>query len=51
MLHGDSLISMNRYNDTQVKESPAAVTVKGGVVYADVQKLSFYEFVIPKKKR
>ena len=50
MLHGDSLISMNRYNDTQVKESPASVTVRNGVVYADVLKLSFYEFVIPKKR-
>ena len=50
ILHGDSLVSMNRYNDTQVKESPASVTVRNGIVYADVLKLSFYEFVIPKKR-
>ena len=49
VLNGDSLIAMNRLNDTEVKESACTVTVKGGVVYADVKKLSFYEFVISAK--
>ncbi len=49
-LCGDSLISMNTLNDTQVKERPAAVNVKDGVLYAKVRKLSFSEFVIKKTK-
>ena len=46
MLHGDSLISMNRLNDMQVKESSCIVTVKNGTVCTKIQRLSFYEFVI-----
>ena len=48
MLHGDSLVSMNRSGDTQVKESPASVTVENKTAKMKIDKLSFYEFVIPK---
>lgn len=47
ILHGDSLTSMNTLNDTQVKESPCSITLENGVLYADIKKLSFYEFIIP----
>lgn len=50
ILHGDSLISMNRSGDAQVTESKAFVTVKDGILYAKIQKLSFYEFVICKSR-
>ncbi len=40
---------MNRFNDAQIKEGPYAVTVKDGILYADIKKLSFCEIVIPCK--
>lgn len=50
ILHGNSLISMNRSGDAQVTESKAFVTVKDVILYAKIQKLSFYEFVIYKSR-
>ncbi|MBO4869148.1 MAG: hypothetical protein J5585_05505 [Clostridia bacterium] len=50
MLCGDSLLSMNTLNDTQVKETPATIHVRGGRVVMAVKRLSFSEFVIPLKR-
>ena len=47
LLSADSLLSMNTLNDTQVAESPDAVTVQGGVIKTTVKRLSFGEYIIP----
>jgi alpha-N-arabinofuranosidase len=45
ILAGDSLISMNRLNDEQIKEFPASVTVADGRIGMTVRPLSFSEYV------
>ena len=47
LLSADSLLSMNTLRDQQVAESPAAVTVQGGVIKITVKRLSFGEYVVP----
>ena len=47
MLSGDSLTSMNRLNDRQVREDFASVRVCGRKVSMQVPPLSFSEFLIP----
>ena len=49
ILAGDSLVSMNRLNDQQIKESPVSVTVRRGRIDMNVRRLSFSEYVIPHK--
>ncbi len=48
-VEGDSLVSMNRQNDMQIKERKSKITVKSGCVTLDIKKLSFAEYVIPVK--
>lgn len=47
VLSGDSLLSMNRLGDAQVKESPASIAVRGRMIRLDVRKLTYSEYVIP----
>ncbi|MBO4423780.1 MAG: hypothetical protein J5879_10085 [Clostridia bacterium] len=46
-LSGPSLTAMNRFGDTQIKESPVTVTVKDGRAYMKIKRLSYSETVIP----
>ena len=46
-LGADSLLSMNRLGDEQVKEAPAVLTPEGTIIRATVPKLSYAEYKIP----
>lgn len=47
ILKGESLISMNKLNDQQVRENPSEVTVEKKHVKKTVEKLSYAEYIIP----
>ncbi|MBE6557837.1 MAG: hypothetical protein E7661_02345 [Ruminococcaceae bacterium] len=50
-LAAESLLSMNRLGDMQVKETEAALAVSDGQLQAEIPPLSFAELVIPLKKK
>ena len=48
-LSADSLLSMNRLHDEQIRRAPATLAVKGQSISTTVPKLSYAEYVIPLK--
>ena len=46
-LCADSLLSMNRLNDMQIREVPASLNLSGRIVQCTVPPLSYGEFTIP----
>ena len=51
MIYADSLISMNRQNDRQIKECECDIVIKDKTAIIKAEKLSFAEYVIPLNKR
>ena len=47
LLAGDSLLSMNRLHDTQIRERPAAAEVRDSTFRAAARRLSYAEYIVP----